>query len=139
MASISAVAPTVCDALLYIINSNDSICFSPTPRFFIVMKLFFFILGFLTFSTAMPSDIGRGQEVPSPESDRNSTQLHLAQPKVAATVEGINQSVEIRQVSPAVIVAIGVPTAGLVAGLVIIATLAVAQSNDDNVRNSWIL
>jgi hypothetical protein len=107
------------------------------------MKLFVFLWGFFTFSTAMPSEMGRGQEVPPPESqraDRKSTQLQLAQPKEVATVHGINQSLEIRQpfVVPTVF-AVGIPGVGLLAAIATVITIVVTAKEDNEVRNSWIL
>jgi len=130
-----------CKPHFSIIDSNDSICFSPTPRSLIIMKLFFFLWGFFTFSTAIPSEIRHGQEVPPLENSWNGTQLHLAQPKDVAAVQGINQNMEIRQ-PPFVVptaMAFGVPAVGLVAALVVIATLTITEVEDDAVRNTWIL
>lgn len=105
------------------------------------MKLFFVLWGFFTFATAMPSEMRRGQDVPPhwQESDRNSSQLHLAETKDVA-IQRIDQSVERRQ--PFVVptaVAVGVPGAGLVAAIVAVVTLVATEKADDDVRNSWFL
>jgi hypothetical protein len=114
-----------------------------TPRFLIIMKLFFFLWGFFTFSTAMPSEMRHGQEVEPPENqrvDQHSTQLQLVQPKDVSTVQGVNQTVEIRQAFVVLpILAIGIVGAGLLTALAIVVTLAVMEVKDNNVRNSWIL
>ena len=83
----------------------------------------------------MSSEMRRGQEVPPPGSDRNSTQPHFVRPKGVATVQGISQSVEIRQEVPP-IVAFGIPGAVFIAAIVALSTLAITESEDDKVRNS---